>query len=401
MHTVKVKRRLRMRSRAAVVIGSLLSLLGVSAIAATSGPAAFADTGQAKVMVTDLLRNMRDNGYNHCPGPANGMYVNWRYGTVPLQVNFTSAGTTDPSPCDRHDRLTDLRFLHNLLHYRRLFPADREFDSTIAQYTAIVKADFADGADDRGWAYFEFAQMAKLSPDPFFASTAAGLIRNWLGGQPVADRGDWAVEQAAAMIYHGRLHHDDALVRTGFSRLAIAYRTYYNAQYHMILSQGQVKSGEVGQEIEDLTWAGLPGAAHDLLNGIQSAMWDHQHGGYIFKVDFRTTPPTFDATTKETGRQAEMLDAALVAGDRWLTSTMLALVTGPIYYRPGHGVLYEQAPDWSIRTTPNGPENWVTTEAMGITANSLLAVLDRPDTRFGLTMLAAALLTGATYVTTP
>ena len=377
MYTVKVIRRRRMRSCASVGLGTLLSLLCVLAVAAASGPAAFADSVQAKVMVTDMLRNMRDNGYNHCPGAANGMYVNWRYGTVPLQVNFTSAGNTDTSPCDRHDRLTDLRFLHNLLHYRRLFPADPEFDPTIAQYTAIVKADFADSADDRGWVYFEFAQMATLDADPFFAGTAAGLIRNWLGGQPVADRGDWAVEQAAAIIYHGRLHHDEALVRAGFNRLASAYRTYYNAQYHMILSQGQVKSGEVGQEIEDLEWAGLPGAARDLLNGIQSRMWDHQHGGYIFSIDFRTSPPTVNTGTKETGRQAEMLDAALVVGDRWLTDTMLALVTGPIYYRPGHGVLYEQAADWSIRTTPNGPENWVTTEAMGIAANSLLAVLDR------------------------
>ncbi|MFI1801151.1 DUF4832 domain-containing protein [Streptomyces sp. NPDC020379] len=356
----------------------LLSPVAPYATHALERPAKAAN--EARAMAVDLLRNMRDNGDNNCPGKANGLYINWRYGTDPLEVNFGSNGTPDATPCARHDRLTDLRFLHNLLHYKKLAPEDTQFDHAITRYTEIVKSDFANGHDDRGWAYFEFSRLAALSTDPFFAATARSTVRKWLGEQPKPDRGDWAVEQAAAMIHLGTSTGDDTLVQQGRSRLEAAYRTYYNGQYHVILSQQQVKLGEVGQEIEALAWAGMADKARDLLTGAQ-ALWDSQHRGYFKSLDFRQgTPPRLDKGKKEGGRQAEMLLAAQVAGDAGLTRTMLDLVTGPIYYTHGHGIVYEQAPDWSIRATPNGPENWVTTEAMGIAVNALLSVADTGGT---------------------
>ncbi len=47
------------------------------------------------------------------------------------------------------------------------------------------------------------------------------------------------------------------------------------------------------------------------------------------------------------------------------------------YFAPGHGYLYQMTSDWRVVTLKNGqPQDWVTTEAMGIALEGLLAARD-------------------------
>src|SRR6266700_5699650 len=67
----------------------------------------------------DIMNNIKAHGFHTDPGINNGMgglYINWRYGSNPLQVNVNGTGETDETSGAtlRHDDLTDLRYLHNL-----------------------------------------------------------------------------------------------------------------------------------------------------------------------------------------------------------------------------------------------------------------------------------------------
>ena len=55
-----------------------------------------------------------------------------------------------------------------------------------------------------------------------------------------------------------------------------------------------------------------------------------------------------------------------------LTIAMMAVVTTKAYSPAGHGILYEQAADWSLLPLKSGGfEDWVTSEAMGIALEAL------------------------------
>lgn len=350
--------------------------IGVAAVADTSGTAtavSASTTQTVRPIVTDILDTMAAQGSNGCSGKQQGLLVNWRYGTD--QVNLGSGGAPDANRCARHDRLTDLRYLHNLLHYRQLY-CDHRYDAAITRYTAIVKADFAKPAEQRGWVYFEFKQLAALDPDPFWAITASKLAHSWSAApdaKVLAIRGDWAVEQASALIAAGD--------KTGTARLGAAWHAFFNPTAGLVTSQGgQVKLGEVGQEVEALAWAGQNQKAAQLLTGA-NRIRDTAHGGYFFKADVTAGGAvTVDTSKKEGGRQAEMLFAAHLSGDNTLKNQLFPVVTTKVYQKQLHGVLYEQAPDWSVRRLPGGgPEDWITTEAMGITVNALLSVADAKD----------------------
>jgi hypothetical protein len=54
-----------------------------------------------------------------------------------------------------------------------------------------------------------------------------------------------------------------------------------------------------------------------------------------------------------------------------MENALLAIALNKVYYAPEHEVIYEMRPDWSLVTIKGIPEDWATTEAMGIELESL------------------------------
>ena len=123
--------------------------------------ATLGQTTEAKKIEIDILDNIQQNGWDNDPsinGVLGGLWINWRYGTNPLQVNFN--GTASPDEIGgaplRHDPLTDIRYLHNLWSYKSQNPNDTRFDGAISKFTALIKSEWANAHDaQRGWLYDE------------------------------------------------------------------------------------------------------------------------------------------------------------------------------------------------------------------------------------------------------
>src|SRR6266852_2882094 len=107
-------------------------------------------------IVVDVLQNMQANGFDDQANDGQGgLWLNWRYGTDPLETNFDAAGNANGSQVPpQQDRLADLRYVQNLWLYKRQHPDETQFDSELMKYTAIVKAEFSDHPDERG-AFFD------------------------------------------------------------------------------------------------------------------------------------------------------------------------------------------------------------------------------------------------------
>jgi hypothetical protein len=48
----------------------------------------------------DLLTNIKDNGFDSDANGLGGLWVNWRYGTRPLQTNINGTGESDGKNVD-------------------------------------------------------------------------------------------------------------------------------------------------------------------------------------------------------------------------------------------------------------------------------------------------------------
>ena len=130
--------------------------------------------------------------------------------------------------------------------------------------------------------------------------------------------------------------------------------------------------------------------AFDLLSPLTASnnllqLWDPAHLGYFEDVLFKGTAPQNPGTMqvangkKDGGRMMEMLWAFHLAdqyGGNYqnMENALLTIALNKVYYAPGHGVIYEMRPDWSLVTIKGIPEDWVTTEAMGIELESLFAL---------------------------
>ena len=113
---------------------------------ATTGTAP--TTSEAKKSKYLYLDNIQHNGWDHDPsinGGLGGLWINWRYGSDPLQVDFNGTATPDQASGAplRHDPLTDIRYLHNLWLYKSQNPKDTRYDGEITKYTAIIKTEWA------------------------------------------------------------------------------------------------------------------------------------------------------------------------------------------------------------------------------------------------------------------
>src|SRR5260370_3038344 len=83
------------------------------------------------------------------------------------------------SATPRHDLLTDIRYIHNLWSYKHENPADTRYDSEIARYTPIIKAEFAHHENERGWLFDEFMAVYNLSNYGFYKDTAYSLASGY------------------------------------------------------------------------------------------------------------------------------------------------------------------------------------------------------------------------------
>ncbi|MBO0794727.1 MAG: hypothetical protein J2P36_27765, partial [Ktedonobacteraceae bacterium] len=209
-------------------------------------------------LALDMLNNIKANGFNGKPSINNGLgglWINWRYGTKPLQTNLNGSGFADDPKQDppRHDKLTDLRYVHALWLYKSLHKQDHQFDKDLARYTAIVKHEFTDIKNERGWLYDLFVDLYQLSGDRFYqlaANSLASYFYNTLYHQDTGIafltnsehphgyyRADLALEQGCALIQAGKTFNMSEWEDAGRRLVQTVYKTAYLSQYHLLLYQ--------------------------------------------------------------------------------------------------------------------------------------------------------------------
>lgn len=322
-----------------------------------------------------ILDNIKANGFNSNPNinhGLGGLFINWRHGTVPLQTNVNGTGEPDdPSTDLRSDPLTDMRYIHNLWSYKHQNPSDKRYDSEIARYTPIVKAEFANSHNERGWLFDEFMAIYNLSKDAFYKDTAYSLAKSYADAFNLKVgsiykknsshpngfyRADEVLEAGCALMQASILFNEPEWMQEGMSTLNFVYAHAYIAPYHLFASQmdnvlladgsvnpnqtffsGTMKNYKVtGEHIQMGAVAQIAislldaykvthnqdflNKAMDLLDAYALpanplGMWDTKHGGYYFSVNFKGTSPTdlhgftLSKAHKEAGRQIIMLQA--------------------------------------------------------------------------------------------
>jgi len=328
-----------------------------------------------------ILDNIKANGFDSDPTVNNGMgglFINWRYGTNPLQTNVNGTGEPDnASASPRHDPLTDMRYVHNLWSYKHQNPSDTRYDSEIARYTPIIKAEFAHSRNERGWLFDEFMATYNLSNDAFYKDTAYSLARGYAdsfdptvgsvykkhSGHPNGSyRVDNVLEAGCALVQASVLFNKPEWMHKGISTINFIYAHAYVAPYHTFASQmdsvllpdgsanpnqsffsgttknytvsgRNIQMGAVAQIAISLLDAykvthdqDFLHKATDLLDAYALptntlGMWDTREGGYYFSVKFDGPSPadpgriTVNKVHKEAGRQMIMLQAFHIANN--------------------------------------------------------------------------------------
>jgi hypothetical protein len=403
---------------------------------------------EAKKIEISILDNIQQNGWDHDPsinGGLGGLWINWRYGTNPLQVNFN--GTASPDTVGitppRHDPLTDIRYMHNLLLYKSQNPKATRYDGEIAKYTAIIKTEWANAHDaQRGWLYDEeFSDLYRLSHDSFYLqqmqnlasayarsiNTTAGIFFKTSSAHPGGYyRPADALETGSALIQAGTQFHNPTWTQLGQNEVNFVYQHAYIQQYHTFPGQmdqvlshsgqanamqsfyisdfrnyrvygNEIQVADIGQVVISLLHTyqitqnpDYLQKAFDLLSPLTASnnllqLWDPVHLGYFEDVLLKGSTPQNPGTMqvangkKFGGRMMEMLMAFHLA-DKYggnyqnMENALLTIALNKVYYAPGHGVIFEMRPDWSLVTIKHIPEDWVTTEAMGIELESLFSL---------------------------
>ncbi len=205
-------------------------------------------------VVVDVLQNIQTNGFDaQANNGQGGLWLNWRYGTDPLQTNFDAAGTTNGSQVPpQQDRLADLLYVQNLWLYKRQHPDDTQFESELMKYTAIVKAEFSGHPDERGWVFDTFITLYHLSHDSFFNQAAQAEAQSLdtqhfhrkLGAYYKTSHShphgyypvDEAIEAGNALLQAGSLFQHKQWTKDGKAILAFVEKHAFLSQYHVFAS---------------------------------------------------------------------------------------------------------------------------------------------------------------------
>ena len=330
-------------------------------------------------IVVTVLKNIHINGFDaQANDGLGGLWINWRYGTQPLQTNFDDAGNVHGSSVPpRQDRLVDLRYVHTLWLYKTQHPDDAQFNGELMKYTDIVKHEFANHPDERGWVFDELIDLYHLSHDAFYKHAAQAEVvfldtkrfHRSVGAYYKTSRThprgyypvDQALEAGCALLQAGSLFHHKQWTRDGKTILAFVYQHTFLRHYHVFVSYidhvllangklnptetffrgkdqgghlingGRVSVGQAAQEILSLLHAHLVTRDKTLLDRAQEllapfmaqpnalGLWDKHHLGYYAALTFpgktiaHPGTPTLSKKTKESGRQLLMLEAFQVA----------------------------------------------------------------------------------------
>lgn len=322
-----------------------------------------------------ILDNIKANGFNHDPAMnhgSGGLFINWRYGTNPLQTNVNGTGAPDNASANpRHDPLTDIRYIHNLWSYKRQNPSNTRYDGEIARYTPIIRMEFAHSRNERGWLFDEFMAVYNLSNDAFYKDTAYSLAKSYANtfdpkvgsiykknsSHPNGSyRVDNVLEAGCALVQASVVFNKPEWAQKGMSTINFVYAHAYITQYHTFASQmdnvllpdgsvnphqsffsgttknytvsgRHIQMGAVAQIAISLLDAyklthnqDFLHKATDLLDAYALpanplGMWDTKNGGYYFSVNFEGPSPadpgkfTVSKVHKEVGRQIIMLQA--------------------------------------------------------------------------------------------
>lgn len=358
------------------------AITGQQSLSTTATSPAIIATGQQPTssaisnIEVSVLDNLKANGFDSNPNINNGLgglLINWRYGTNPLQINVNGTGEPDDASINppRHDPLTEIRYIHNLWSYKHEKPSDTHYDSEIARYTPVIKAEFTDSHNERGWLFDEFIAVYNLSNDAFYKKTAYSLASSYANAfNPTIGsiykknsshpngtyRIEDALEAGCALVQASVLFNKPEWMQKGMSTINFVYAHGYVVQYHTFASQmdnvllpdgsvnphqtflsgttnnavvsgANIQIGPVAQIAISLLDAYKVTHNQDFLNkatGLLDSytlptnslgMWDTTNGGYYFSVNFKGSSPadvtgfTLNKAHKETGRQIIMLQA--------------------------------------------------------------------------------------------
>jgi hypothetical protein len=339
--------------------------------AATTGPS-LSDLQSVHAMLVNEETHGWDSGYQ-------GLAINWNS----TGMNYNGSGQPDPSLTTRHeDRMTTLRFLLALLLYKAK-TGTTEFDGEIAfieNHVLILfgmvqpppgsPVPFGVPTDKRGWAYTDMAGVAWLSGDGRFATIANDMVADYAEGIDGTSSPDWQFEEASALVQSGV----PSYVAIGQSDLNSLWQADFLPDVNLI-NESPIKTSDEGDIAIALARAGMTDRANAILQGLQ-VFWDAKLGGYSEGGTYSAGKVT-PQTKKTSGRMLNMLELGTLLGNQQLVTTMNYLFHTYIYQsKPTgyEGVLYEQKPNWSLYVINGSTENWVTSEAMGI---SMIALLEQ------------------------
>jgi hypothetical protein len=342
-------------------------------------PTATVPTATVERIVVDVLQNMHTNGFDaQANDGLGGLWLNWRYGTQPLETNFDDAGNAHGSLVPpQQDRLADLRYVHILWLYKTQHPNDVQFDGELTKYTSIVKHEFTNHPDERGWVFDTLIDLFHLSHDAFYKHAAqaeatfldTAHFHRKLGAYYKTSHShphgyypvDQALEAGCALLQAGSLFHNKQWTRDGKTILAFVEKHAFLSHSHVfasymdnvllksgklnptetffrgtdqgghLINGGQVTLGLAGQEILSLLHAYEGTRDETLLDKVQEllaplrakpnalGLWDMHHLGYYAALTFpgktiaHPGTPVLSKKTKEGGQQLLMLEAFQMA----------------------------------------------------------------------------------------
>ena len=334
-------------------------------LAATFSPSA-ADLADAHAM----LLNEENHGWDSC---YDGLYINWDEVNGKTVGNWNGTGKPDKSPCTRHeDRMTTLRFLDGLLLYKA-DTGTTEFDPEIANITSHVLTLFTTAnADPRGWAWDTVTQIAQLSGNAQFTAIANAMLRVYATNPTNNSRPDWQIEEASALVQSGV----PSYVTQGTAELNQYWKAYYLSSFGLVKEpKGKIETADQGDIAIALAKAGSTTRANQVLGGIEAHLSDPRYGGFGEGAVIHRSTLSFK-NKKTGGRMMNLMQLGKDLDNASLVSTMDGLFQQHIYQSSPsgyEGVLYEQQPDWALYKLHGTTENWVTSEAMGISYIALLS----------------------------
>ncbi len=363
-----------------------------------------AQAASPDAVVRSVLDEITTHGWNSAVG---GLYINWSVDD-PTQVNQPGGVVT------RHDGLTELRDLANMLWYQRRHPGDRSQAAAIARLQPVVQGEFQRYGSDKGWVYWELLRIAELGGGRAFGDEAralaahlativdpaTGVSHGPLSAStaeaaatcPDGYRVDHDLESGLALADAGARFGDPSWAALGAREVDVVVAQTFDTAHHLfnrIVCQGAVwdQHAKIGEQADDITALLDAGAAThngadiaraqemlDTLAGPAGGLHDTARGGYHFTLDMGTG--AVDSSYKET-RQLAMLGAfhhadALLGG-RYAAAEaeMLRVALQMFTPAPLSGFPYREAPQFGFF----GRERWITTELAGIALEALQATL--------------------------